>query len=376
MSRFDRYMLSQLMVLFGFFSLVLVMVYWVNRAVLLFNHLIGDGQPLAIFLELTLLSLPNVIKIMLPLAAFAASVYVVNRMSNESELVVVQAVGLSPYRMARPALYFGIAVAVLVALLANVLVPASRVQLSARTEQMARNISARVLTEGKFIHPADNVTLFIRQITPLGEMHDVFLSDGRAPGQRTTYTAQKALLVKVEGGSRLVMFDGVAQTLTLATRKLAVTHFADATYDIGALIGVATPHVPVLAEVSTAALFAADPALIGRMGETRGSFLYEANVRIAAPLTAIVAALLGYASLMLGGFSRFGNWRQIAAGAGLLILLQLLIDWCAGVGPTSPALWPLAYLPAAAGGAAALFMLWKAGRVRRPGAPAAGLAAT
>ena len=82
-------MLSQLMMLFGFFSLVLVMVYWVNRAVLLFNHLIGDGQSVGIFLELTMLSLPNVIKIMLPLSAFAAAVYVTNRLSSESELVVI-----------------------------------------------------------------------------------------------------------------------------------------------------------------------------------------------------------------------------------------------------------------------------------------------
>ena len=31
------------MVLFGFFSLVLVLVYWINRAVVLFDQLIADG---------------------------------------------------------------------------------------------------------------------------------------------------------------------------------------------------------------------------------------------------------------------------------------------------------------------------------------------
>jgi hypothetical protein len=30
MSKFDRYMLSQLMMFFGFFALVLVSIYWVN----------------------------------------------------------------------------------------------------------------------------------------------------------------------------------------------------------------------------------------------------------------------------------------------------------------------------------------------------------
>ncbi|MEO6300594.1 MAG: LPS export ABC transporter permease LptF, partial [Paracoccaceae bacterium] len=44
MTRFDRYLLSQLLTMFGFFALVLVGVYWINRAVGLFDQLIGDGQ--------------------------------------------------------------------------------------------------------------------------------------------------------------------------------------------------------------------------------------------------------------------------------------------------------------------------------------------
>ncbi len=73
MARFDRYMLSQLMVLFGFFSLVLVLVYWINRAVVLFDQLIADGQSATVFLEFTALTLPSVMRLALPLAAFAAS---------------------------------------------------------------------------------------------------------------------------------------------------------------------------------------------------------------------------------------------------------------------------------------------------------------
>ncbi|MFP4275773.1 MAG: LptF/LptG family permease, partial [Paracoccaceae bacterium] len=74
MARFDRYMLSQLMVVFGFFSLVMVLVYWINRAVLLFDELISDGQTAWVFLEFTLLSLPNVIRMVLPMSAFGLTV--------------------------------------------------------------------------------------------------------------------------------------------------------------------------------------------------------------------------------------------------------------------------------------------------------------
>lgn len=142
MPRFDRYLLSQLTVFFGFFSLVLVSIYWVNRAVALFETLIGGGQSAGVFLEFTALTLPNVIRLVLPVSGFAAVVYAVNRLTSESELVVMQAMGLGPFRLARPVLIFGLGVAVLTGILTHILVPASRAQLANRQAEIAENITA------------------------------------------------------------------------------------------------------------------------------------------------------------------------------------------------------------------------------------------
>jgi len=137
------------MIMFGFFSLVLVLVYWINRAVVLFDRLIADGQSASVFLEFTALSLPVVISLALPLSAFAAAVYVTNRMSTESELVVVQATGYSPYRMARPVLYFGLFVFVLMSLLTHILVPLASARLDQRQNEIAQNFTARLLLRGR-----------------------------------------------------------------------------------------------------------------------------------------------------------------------------------------------------------------------------------
>ena len=134
--RFDRYILAQLLMLFGFFALVLVLVYWVNRAVVLFDQLIANGQSAAVFLEFTLLTLPKVIFVVLPVAAFAGTLYAINRMMSESEMVVVQATGFSPWRLARPVLLFGVIVFVLASILAHVLVPISTARLSDRTAEI------------------------------------------------------------------------------------------------------------------------------------------------------------------------------------------------------------------------------------------------
>lgn len=151
MARFDRYMLSQFLLLFGFFALVLVAVFWINRAVVLFDRLIGDGQTALVFLEFTSLSLPKLIVTVLPIATFAASVYVTNRLSGESELVVMQATGSGPWRLARPVLAYGLIVAAMMSLLTHVLVPAAQGQLSIREAEISRNVTSRLLTEGTFL---------------------------------------------------------------------------------------------------------------------------------------------------------------------------------------------------------------------------------
>lgn len=365
MSRFDRYMLSQLMMLFGFFALVLVSVYWVNRAVSLFDQLISDGQSAWVFLEFTALTLPNVIRLVLPVAAFVAVVHVTNRLAAESELVVMMATGFSPFRLARPVVWFGLVVTLMVAVLSHVLVPASRAKLADRRGEIAENVAARFLTEGAFLHPAEGITVFIRAIGPRGELEDILLTDARTPGRRTTYTAERALVVKTDTGPRLVMFEGMAQTLTEANATLAVTRFGDFSYDLGALIGGAQARLRSVEELPTPVLLAATPESAARHGTTVAAMLLEGHERIARPFLALVSALIGFATLLTGGFSRFGLWRQIGLAVVLLVFVQFLANGATNLVTRAPAAWPLIYLPVLAGLGIAALALAQAGRARR-----------
>ncbi|MGL4280351.1 MAG: LPS export ABC transporter permease LptF [Albidovulum sp.] len=365
MSRFDRYMLSQLLTLFGFFALILVAVYWVNRAVILFDQLIADGQSAWVFLEFTALTLPNVIRLVLPMAAFVSAVYVTNRLTSDSELVVMQATGFSPFRLARPVIYFGLVVGLMMAVLVHYLVPSSRVTLAERQSEISQDVTARFLVEGGFVHPVSGLTLYIREISPLGELQDVFLSDSRKPEFKTIYTAERALLVRSNTGPKLVMFDGIAQSLTPASGTLAVTRFGDFSYDIGALIGPATGGRIDVDEMPTPALLWPDPSEVERLNSTPEALIFAGHERISQMFLPLVSALIGFATLLLGGFSRFGLWRQISAATVLLIIVQLLVNAVASAVSQSPELWPAVYAPELAGLALGFGMLFHSGRGRR-----------
>jgi len=364
--KFDRYLLGQLLILFGFFALVLVSVYWVNRGVSLFDKLIGEGQSAMVFLEFAALTLPNVIRLILPIAAFAGTVYVINRMTNESELVVMQALGCSPWRLARPVLLFGLLVAVPMAVLTHVLVPVSRSYLDQRQDEVANDFAARFLTEGQFLHPARGITFFIREISPNGELRDIFLSDARSdPGRRVTYTAKRALLVEDGNRPKLVMFDGLAQSLDYEDKRLSTTTFADFTYDMSALTGRERIGARDIDELSTRELLHPSPALLEETGEPRAAFLYEAHARSAEPLLAVAGALIGYGALMIGGFNRFGVGRQIFLAILLLIAVNFLNNAAGDVVRRDQSLWPLTYAPPTAGIALGAALIWLSARGRR-----------
>ncbi len=351
---------------FGFFSLVLVAVYWVNRALGLFDRLIAGGSNLATFLEFTALALPNVIVAVLPVSALVAALYGLNRLAADSELVVAQTTGLSPWRLARPVLAFGLVVAAMVSVLGHALVPMSRTALSERGEALSRDVTARFLREGEFLEPGDGVTVYVREITEQGELLGLFLQDRRSPEIRTAYTAERAVLVRAAGGTRLVMFDGMAQSLQVSDRSLLTTTFDDFAYDLAGLAGTDGRSRRDPREMSTPALLRADAETQALTGADAAALHQEGHSRFADALAALGLPLLALGFLLIGGFSRFGLWRQVVAAVGAAVLLRL----AANVAETAvrsggaPA-WTI-YLPALATLALGAALVWRATRSGRP----------
>ncbi len=360
MARFDRYMLSQFMVLFGFFSLVLVSIFWINKAVRMFDRVISDGQSAWVFAELTALTLPAVIGVVLPIATFASAVYVTNRLSTESELTVMQATGYSPWRMARPVLYYGLIVAAMMTLLAHVLVPLSLQQLEVRRGEVSSNITAKLLTEGEFLHPAAGVTFYIREITPEGELRNVFLSDRRRADAPATYTSAKAYLVQQGGGTKLVMLNGLAQNVEATGQRLFTTHFDDFSYDISRLVSQSALNVDRIAFALTPDLIRDPAGVAERTNVSLGTAVSMLHGRFVQAMLCVVAALVGFATLLQGGFSRFGVWRQIVTALVLLIGVKLVEGAVAGPVLAAPQMWPMLYLPILVGGVLSWLLLYSA----------------
>lgn len=368
MPRIDRYILGQLLTLFGFFALVLVSVYWINRAVSLFDDLLNDGQTALVVLEFTALTLPLVISVVLPVAAFAAAAYGTNRLAGESELVAMQSAGLGPWRLARPVLIFGVFVGLMVAVLVHGLVPMARERLADRSAQIAENVTAQFLRPGSFQYPVSGVTLFIRDVAADGRLLDLFIEDVRDPADQVTYTAQEALVVRKDTGPALILLEGMAQSLrpSDAGPVLSVTRFVEFSYDVGAMFSGGSSRRNDLRAYGTLELLSPNAAMLEATGASAATAQREAHERLAQPLLSPIAAMLGFATLLIGGFSRFGVMRQVGWAIGSLIAVQFLSNAAANQVGRDTSLWPILYLPAVVGALLCVTFLWFAARPRGP----------
>jgi len=352
-------MLSQFLILFSFFALILVAIFWINRAVVLFDRLIGDGQTALVFLEFTVLGLPKLITTVLPIATFAGSVYVINRMTSESELTVLQATGTSPWRLARPVFVYGLCVAIMMSVLTHLLLPLSNGQLSEREAEISQNVTARLLTEGTFLHPTSKVTFYTRVIDADGVLRDVFLSDRRNPDEGVIYTASEAYLIRNGDGTTLIMVDGMAQRLEMAGKRLSTAKFRDFSFDISSLVSSDKPRTQSIDAMTTAEMFAQWDQLEAITKSSAGDIAEELAQRFSSAAFCMIAAMIGYATLVLGGFSRFGVWREIVIAFGLLIALDGLRGTLVDTVRDDASRWPLLFLPSLIGAVIVIGMIWQ-----------------
>ena len=357
MSRFDRYLFFQFLVVFGFFSLVLVLIYWVNTAVILFDRLISGGHSAQVFLEFSLLAIPKVIALILPMSAFASMVFVANRLSSESELTVVQATGFSPWRLMRPVLAFGLIVALFMSVLSHFIVPMSNAHLKQREQEIAASISARLLREGVFLHPSPGITFYIREITSKGELKSVLLSDHRSKTTNIVYSAETAYLLRESDRSMLIMVNGMAQRYKQDTNALSTTLFSDLSYDVSNLVGTQKVLKRDLSSISSYEIISDTAYILQETNTTALRLHKEVHNRIQEALLCIVAAFIGFASLLSASFSRFGSGPQILFAILLLIVIKLTESALGDMLRGNPSYWPLIYAPTLVGGVMSYVLL-------------------
>lgn len=339
MTRLERYLFRNLLVATLYSTAGLTVTIWLTQSLRLIEVVVEAGAPLRLFLWLLLLTVPTFLGIVLPIALVGAVLFTYNRLTMDSELVVMRAAGVSPVRLGRPAVVLGTGVMAIVFVLNLWLTPAAHREL-VRIEYAVKNdYSQLFLREGVFNDIGEKLSVYVRNRDREGNLHGVLIHDARVVGKPVTIMGESAVMVPGEAGARFVVFNGNRQEMDQARNRLSELHFERYAVDIKVLSSNKGDRWPDARERSTAELLD-PPSDLAQYDRIVRQMHAELHHRLSSPLFALAFTLVALASLLSGEFNRRGQASRVTVAILGVVVLQ-----SASLGLTSLATRMGAFIP-------------------------------
>ena len=177
----------------GAFLVVLVSltaIIWVTQALRDIDLMTNQGQTILVFIGITGLIIPLLILVIAPLALVIAVAHTLNKLSTDSELIVMNAAGMSPWRLFLSFLAAAGVVSLLVATISAYLAPKGLRELRNWITEVRADLVTNIVQPGRFSNFERGLTFHIRERRPNGILSGIFVDDRRDPKERTTILAE------------------------------------------------------------------------------------------------------------------------------------------------------------------------------------------
>ncbi len=338
-----QYIMRQIAWPLLFATLTLAGVIWLTQSLRFIDRIVNNNLSIGSFFYLTMLVLPGVTAIILPIAAFCATLYAYNRMAGDSELIVLSGAGFSRLSLTRPAWMIAGGLLVVLYVIGLFLGPLSARTLRTTQFEFRTALAGMVIMEGVFNTLSNNLTVYVRERNAVGEMKGILVHDSRDTTRPVTMMAEQAMLVLTPQGPRLVMANGNRQQVEAGRRSLSILYFDTYSLDLNAYAkqeteGWREPSERYLHELFWPNLN--DPDDVAN----RNKLFSEGHRRLVAPLYTPALMMIAIAGVIGGRFNRRGQGLRLLGAAGAAILVQLVSLGVAQAAARSPLLIPLMYL--------------------------------
>jgi lipopolysaccharide export system permease protein len=254
MHRLDLYLIRQIAIACLFIALAVVLVMLFAVSFRLLSLVIDSAATATIFLHLMALTAPTFLPLVLPIALPVAVVFIYNKLSIDSEIVVMRTAGLSPLRLAWPVFFCGGVLAILGMIITMQIAPWANRELVKLQYEVRNNYSSLLIRPNTFNDIATGLTFFTRGRDREGGLEGILIHDTRKPDVTVTVMADRGTIVSSpDGEPKIVVFNGVRQEYDRMQNRLNQLDFENYTFDLSLLAGNVSNRTPDARELGMVA---------------------------------------------------------------------------------------------------------------------------
>jgi lipopolysaccharide export system permease protein len=311
----ERYIFKIALTAFAGCLIALTAVIWITQALRELDLLTGKGQTFFVFLTVTGLSLPALVTVISPVALFIATIYTLNRLNGDSELIVMSAAGMPPRRLMRPFITLAALVCGLVGVMTVYLMPASFQELRDLVTKIRADFVANMVKEGQFTTLENGITFHYRERAG-GALLGIFMQDRRDAGRTIVYLAERGQTTEANGQSYLVLEKGSVHRQQPNSRDSSIVAFERYAVDLAAFSPTGTGEVIYKPrERSTMQLLFPD---------TKDPYFKAVAGRFRAELHDRLSAWLYPLAMMMIAFAALGDPRTTRQGRGIAVAIAIV----------------------------------------------------
>jgi len=334
----------------GAFTLVLASltaIIWVSYALRDIDLMTSQGQTMLTFLAITSLLIPQLVLVIAPVAFVLAVAHVLNKLASDSEIIVMNAAGMSPWLAFRALFASALIVSFLVLFVGSYFSPECLRIVRRWVTEVRTDVMTNIVQPGRFLTLEGALTFHIRERQPNGVLVGIFVNDRRNPAEEVTLLAEQGQIVETQTGSFMVLQNGSAQRRRPNERDPAIVNFDSYAFDLSNFTHVARAFTYSARERYTWEL-ASPPPNDPIYQREPGQFRAELHDRIVSPLYPLAFAIIAYAYLGAPRTTRQNRAMAICSAIVAVAALRLAGFVSIVVGARVPIMLGLQYVAVAA----------------------------
>ncbi|HSV22997.1 MAG TPA: LPS export ABC transporter permease LptF [Xanthobacteraceae bacterium] len=311
---------------FSAFLIVLVSLtalIWVTQALRDFDLMTNQGQTILVFVGITGLIIPLLVLVIAPIALLLAVVHVLNKLSTDSEIIVMNAAGISPWFLFRAFMSVAIVVSLLVAAISAYFAPKGLRMLRDWLTEVRANVVSTIVQPGRFSTIENGVTIHIRERNTNGQLLGIFLDDRRNPAEHITVLSEDGELIDNDTGTFLILHKGVVQRQQPTQRDPAMVVFDRYAFDLSQFAGGAQAVKYSIRERYLWQLIFPDPKDQFYI-EQPAQFRAEMHDRLMGPIYPLAFVVIAFAYLGAPRTNRQSRTLSVLGAVGGVLLLRII----------------------------------------------------
>lgn len=319
MKLINRYLFKNIFAACFLVGLGLIITVWLTQSLKLIDFWMNRGVPFETFLKLILFVLPDLIVIIMPIALLIGLTFVLTRLMNEQELIVLRATGFSDMNLAKPIFLMALGVFVVLYVINLYILPQAFRQFRHLEQHLKSTIRASMVVPGEF-NTFKNITIFVRKRSSQGHLQGIFIFDGRDADKPFTLLAKEGQVLESPEGAVVVLKNGTRQEIDALNQQPFIVSFDQ--YTLRIIHESGQPRLMKPYEMSLYQLLHWGKE---ETGYDSLKLQAEAHQRLLMPFLCFVFSFIVLLFFLRGDYNRRNRTERVIQIMGTCLTLEIIV---------------------------------------------------